>query len=205
MAATEITPRAARIVDVEAGPVLELLSLVPRDAGHLSALQIRPSATEGRVLLEMADRAVMAQIEADGDCARPVCIPRGPLAVLRKRHPDAERLVLDQLDAGVGLRSFGPDATVAMTVPEAAALPELPLLPLPATPTRTQGAELPLLLDPVLLARSLEVLRRLGCPTVQLSLLDHAVVGAALAITPSPISSLQGSIQIARCVLPEAA
>ncbi len=130
MAAAGIAPRTARIADLEAGPLLELLSLVPKDAGPLSALQIRPAATDGRVLLELADRAVMARIEADGDCSRPICIPRGPLTVLRKRHPNAERLVVDQLEVGVGLRSFGPDATVAMTVAEAAALPELPLLSL---------------------------------------------------------------------------
>lgn len=205
MAAAGIAPRTARIADLEAGPLLELLSLVPTGPEHLAALQIRPAATDGRVLLELADRAVMARIEADGDCSRQICIPRGPLAVLRRRHPNAARLVVDQLEAGVGLRSFGPDATVAMTVAEAAALPELPLLSLPAKPSRTRGAELPLLLDPALLCKSLEVLRRLGCPTVALSLLDHEVVGAALSLTPSPASSLQGSIQIARCVLPEAA
>lgn len=201
MAAAGIAPRTARIADLEAGPLLELLSLVPKDAGPLSALQIRPAATDGRVLLELADRAVMARIEADGDCSRSICLPRGPLTVLRKRHPNAERLVVDQLEVGVGLRSFGPDATVAMTVAEAAALPELPLLSLPAKPSRTRGAELPLLLDPVLLCRSLEVLRRLGCSPVALEVLDHEVVGAALSLTPNQASSLTGCVQIARCVL----
>lgn len=201
MAAAGIAPRTARIADLEAGPLLELLSLVPKNAGPLSALQIRPAATDGRVLLELADRAVMARIEADGDCSRSICLPRGPLTVLRKRHPNAERLVVDQLEVGVGLRSFGPDATVAMTVAEAAALPELPLLSLPAKPSRTRGAELPLLLDPVLLCRSLEVLRRLGCSPVALEVLDHEVVGAALSLTPNQASSLTGCVQIARCVL----
>lgn len=198
-----IAPRAARIADLEAAPLLELLSLVPTGPEQLAALQIRPASTDGRVLLELADRALMARIEADGDCARPISIPRGPLAVLRRRHPNAERLVLDQLEAGVGLRTFGPDATVAMTVAEAAALPELPLLALPTKPSRTGGAELPLLLDPVLLGRALEVLRRIGDGRVSLSPLDHEVVGVALAIPPGACS-LQGSIQIARCVLPEA-
>jgi hypothetical protein len=204
MGAAEIAPRAVRLADLPASPVLALLDLVPTGPEPLAALQIRPAAADGRVLLEVAGPSLMGRIEADGDCYRPVAIPRGPLAVLRKRHPDAERLVLDQLEAGVGLRSFGPDATVAMTVAAAAALPELPLVDLPEHPLPASGDALPLLLDPQLLARTLAVLRRLGCDRVRLELLSHPLVGAAVAIHPSPGCELAGAVQLARCVLPEA-
>lgn len=206
MGASDIAPRTARIADLPAAPALALLELVPRVPEGLAALQIRPAAADGRVLLEVAGSALIAQIEADGDCARPIAIPRGPLAVLRRRHPDAERLVLDQLEAGVGLRSFGADATLALTAPEAQALPALPLvaLPEPAASAAAAGADLPLLLNPLLLGRALGVLRSLGCDRVRLELLNHPLVGAAVAIHPAPGCELSGSIQLARCVPPEA-
>lgn len=201
-----IAPRAARIADLPAAPVLALLQLVPLAPEGLAALQIRPAAAEGRVLLEVAGPSLMARIEADGDCSRAVALPRGPLVVIRKRHPDAERLVLDQLEAGVGLRSFGPDATVAISAPEAQLLPDLPLVELPEHPAAAAAAGdgLPLLLDPQLLTSALAVLRRLGCDRVRLELLNHQLVGAAVSIHPAPGRELSGSIQLARCVPPEA-
>lgn len=199
-----IAPRAARIADLPAAPVLALLQLVPLAPEGLAALQIRPATANGRVLLELAGPALMGRIEADGDCSRPVAIPRGPLAVLRRRHPDAERLVLDQLEVGVGLRSFGPDATVALTAAEGELLPELPLVELPEPGTPGSGDDLPLLLDPQLLISAVTVLRRLARGPVRLELLSHPVVGAAVAIHPGADGGLQGSLQLARCVPPEA-
>lgn len=201
---TGIAPRAARIADLPAAPVLALLDLVPTGPEALAALQIRPAAAEGRVVLEVAGSSLLGRIEADGDCSRPVAIPRGPLAVLRKRHPNAERLVLDQLEVGLGVRSFGPDATVAVTAPEAQLLPDLPLVDLPERPHPAGGDAMPLLLDPRLVSQALGVLRRLGCDRVRLELLNHQLVGAAVAIHPAPGCELSGSIQLARCVPPEA-
>lgn len=201
---TGITTRVARIADLPARPLLTLLELVPQGPERLASLQVRPAAAEGRVLLEVASASLMARIEADGDCARPIALPRGPLAVLRRRHPDAERLVLDQLEVGVGLRSFGPDATVALTAAEGELLPELPLVELPEPGTPGSGDDLPLLLDPQLLISAVTVLRRLARGPVRLELLSHPVVGAAVAIHPGADGGLQGSLQLARCVPPEA-
>jgi hypothetical protein len=199
-----IAPRPERLADLPAAPVLALLDLVPSAPGALAALQIRPAEVDGRVLVEVAGSALMGRIEADGDCARPVAIPKAPLAMLRRRHPDADRLVLDQLEPGVGLRSFGADATVAITCPAAQLLPELPMVELPERPNPAAGDSLPLLLDPRLLMRALAVLHRLGCDRVRLELVSHAVVGAAVAIQPGPGCELSGSIQLARCLPPEA-
>ena len=153
-------------------------------------------------MVEAACSAVLARLEVDGDVEHPICLPRGPLLVLRRRHPEAERLVLDQLDTGVGVRTFGADATVALTSPRAEPLPELPFVPLPERPA--VGDLPPLLLDPVLLAKGLGVLARLGCETVSLTVLNHPVVGVALMARPGPCSSVGGSIQLARCQLQEA-
>ena len=204
MAAAGIATRSPRIADLPAAPALALLQLVPVAPEGLAVLQIRPAAAEGRVLLEVAGHALLGRIETDGDCARPIAVPRGPLAVLRKRHPDAERLVLDQLDPGVGLRSFGPDATVALTAAEGELLPQLPMVELPEAPAAAAGDGLPLLLDPQLLTRALAVLRGLGCDRVRLELLADPVVGCALVIHPGPGCDLSGSIQLARCLPREA-
>lgn len=204
MGASAIAPRAARLADLPAGPVLALLELVPATPESLAALQIRPSGRDGRVLLEAAGPAAMARLELEGDCDRTIAIPRGPLALVRRRHPDAERLVVDQLEAGVGLRSFGPDSTLALCAPEAQQLPALPLVDLPERSAVAAGDGLPLLLDPLLLTRALAVLRRLGCSRVRLALLSHPVVGVALAVQPGPGCDLSGSIQLARCLPPEA-
>ena len=203
MTAVEIAPRTPRIADLEAAPVLELLALVPTEPEPLAALQIRPADTEGRVLLELASTALMARLEVDGDCSRLIALPRGPLAVLRRRHGDAERLVIDELEAGTGLRTFAADSTVAITCSQAAPLPQLPM----AEPSEGQpagGDALPVWLDPALLNKALGVLVRLGTAPVELALLNHPVVGAALRIRPRQDSGLSGAIQIARCVPPEA-
>lgn len=202
MTAAAIAPRAARLADLEAAPVLALLDLVGRSPEQLAAVQISPGPTDGRVVVEAACSAVMARLEVDGDAEHPICLPRGPLLVLRRRHPEAERLVLDQLDTGVGMRTFGPDTTVAITSPRAEPLPPLPFVPLPERPAA--GDRLPLLLDPVLLGKGLGVLARLGCGTVALTVLDHPVVGAALVARPGPGSAVAGAIQLARCQLQEA-
>jgi hypothetical protein len=204
----EIAPRGVRLADLPAAPVLALLDLIPRSGTPetLAALQVRRGPTEGRVLLEVATVALLARIEVDGDCGRSVAVPRAPLAVLRRRCGDAERLVIDRVpEPGlIGLRCFAPDSTVALACPEAEPLPDLPLVDLPEPPTPTAGVDLPLLLDPVLLRRALKVLQDLGCNRVRLELLRHPVVGAALAVHPGPGADLSGSIQLARCLPREA-
>lgn len=204
--AASIATRRPRVADLPAPVVLALLDLVPKGPEALAVLQIRPAPADGRVVVEAASHAVMAQIEVDGDCDRPIAIPRGPLAVLRKRAADAERLVLDAAPEPslIGLRAFSSDATVALSCPEAAALPALPMVELPERPAVAAGDALPLLLDPALLGRAVAVLRRLGASTVRLELLQHPVVGAAVAIAAGPGSELTGSIQIAR-ILPQEA
>lgn len=201
---TELACRSARLADLPAAPVLALLELVPSKPEPLAVLQIRPALTEGRVLVEIASPALMGCLELEGDCAGPVALPRAPLAVLKRRHADAERLVVDRVELGLGLRSFSRDATVALTAPEGPPLPELPLVELPENANAAAGDQLPLLLDPALLARALLVLARLGCAPVALVPLAHPVVGAALALAPGPGSDLSGSIQLARCVPREA-
>lgn len=206
MTAAELAPRAARLADLPAAPALALLDLIPRGPEPLAALQIRRGPTEGRILLEVATDSLIARIEVDGDCARPVAIPRVPLAVLRRRCGDAERLVVDVVpEPGlIGLRCFAPDSTTALSCPEAEPLPELPLVDLPESLAPAAGVDLPLLLDPVLLRRALGVLHDLGSRRVRLEPLQHQVVGAALVIHPGPGSDLSGSIQLARCLPREA-
>jgi hypothetical protein len=201
-----IASRAARIADLPAAPVLALLELVPADPEALASLQIRPAGKEGLAQLEVASPVLMGRLEVEGDCSRPVSLPRGALAVIRRRHSDAERLVVDAVaEPGmVGLRSFGKDATVAISCPEAQPLPELPLVPLPEAPRPAAGAPLPLLLDPVLLSRAIGVLHRLDCRPIRLELLGDPLVGAALAIYPAPGGDLSGALQLARCLPPEA-
>jgi hypothetical protein len=202
-----IAPRAARIADLPAAPLLALLELVPPDPEALAALQIRPAEQEGLALLEVASPVLLGRLVVEADCSRLVALPRGALAVIRRRHADAERLVVDAVSEPgmVGLRSFGKDATLAISCPEAQPLPELPLVPLPEAPRPAAGDPLPLLLDPVLLSRAIGVLHRLDCRPIRLELLGDPLVGAALAIHPAPGSDLTGSLQLARCALPEAA
>lgn len=198
--------RDARLADLPALPLLALLEVAPRSPESLAAVQIRPAGAEGRVLLEAINGVVMVQIEADGDVSAPVSVPRSALAVIKRRHPDAERLVLDRLEApgAVGVRSFGEAATVAFSCPMADPLPALPLVALPETPGAV-GDAMPLLLDPVALGQALAVLTRLGVAPVEVVPLSDPLVGVALRIRGAGDLELDGSVQLARMVLMEAA
>lgn len=208
MATAELAARPTRLADLPASAVLALLDLVPRSPDGLAVLQIRPGPSEGLVVLEVAAPAAMGRLVLEGDASRPIALPRAALALLKRRHLDAQRLVVDQLEhegpCRLGLRSFGPDCTMAISCPEAAALPELPLLelPVPPSPSEFAGDALPLLLDPALLAKALAVLSRLGINRVRIHPLSDRLVG--LVLEPGPGSELAGSLQLARCVLLEA-
>jgi hypothetical protein len=195
--------RDARLADLPARPLLALLEVVPRLPESLAAVQIRPAGAEGRVLLEAVNGVVMVQIEAEGEASAPVSVPRSALGVIKRRHPDAERLVLDRLGA-VGVRSFGEAATVAFSCPMAEPLPALPLVGLPESPMPV-GDSLPLLLDPVALGQGLAVLTRLGIAPVEVVPLADPLVGVALRIRGAGDLELGGSVQLARMVLMEAA
>lgn len=205
MTTAGIAPRAARLADLPAPPLLALLELVPSKPEGLACLQIRPGPSEGLVEVEVAGPSVMGRLVLEGEAARPVCLPRAALVLLKRRHPDAERLVIDALEdpRHIGLRTFSACSTVAISTPEAAALPLLPLVTLaPDAPPPAAGAALPLLLDPALLARALTVLHRLGSWPVRIHLLADPLVGVALE--PGAHSDLAGGLQLARCVLLEA-
>jgi hypothetical protein len=147
-------------------------------------------------MLETLSQAVAAAIEVDGEAARAVTIPAAALLSLRRRHPEAERLTIDDQSPLLRIRSLSEGAIVALACPEADPLPEIPL-PEPRLLDR-DGIRPPLLVDPLLLRQATEALRRMGCSPVRVTWVDdHPSIG--LALEPLPVGELRGCVWICRC------
>ena len=147
-----LAQRPQRLADLPAKVAYELAKLAPSDPAGLAAVRVRPAGTEARVVVEAVSAVVVASIEADGTAVRPISLPRAALLSLRRRHPEAERLTVDDLAPLLRLRTLGTAMAVAIVCPQG---PALPTISLPA-PAEHPGTGRPLLLDPGLLGRSLD-------------------------------------------------
>jgi len=189
MSATALATTGPRLADLPAAPLLALAALIPAKPPGLAAVRIRPTAG-GRVVIEALANTVAAALEVEGEALQPLTLPRWALLELRRRHREAERLVIEPFGQGLRLVSLGDRAAVALACGEAAALPELPTWrPLERLPAD------PLLIDPQLLAQALAALQQAAPGPVELRWLDHPVLGLQLA----PISGeAAGSLAVAR-------
>jgi len=160
-AATALAKRRPRLADLPAGPILGLLVLTP-SGGDRCHVALRP-AGPGRVIAEAGDGAIVAALEIEGELTRPMALPRAALATLRRRHPTADRLAVDGPAAdGPGLlRISALDSSSAATVltPEATPVDGLGDLLTDPPPGDARGA----MLDPLLITRAMEAMRRI-CP-----------------------------------------
>lgn len=184
-----IVTTAQALAEVPAAALFGLAALAPTKPAGLAAVRIRPAAAAGRVRIEALGNTIAAALEVEGLAARAVSVPRWALMEQRRRHRNAERVVIDPLGQGLRLVALAEGLAVAVACGEVAALPELPTWAPLAGPAR------PLLFDPALLEAALAGLREAAAGPVELRLLDHPVLGLELA----PIGEgVAGSVAVAR-------
>lgn len=116
----------------------------------------------------------------DAEVQRPLAIPRHVLRRLRQRHPEAERVAIQQADPDIpgllALRSLSANAVSVVWFPEPSHR-----LPLPLHDRFELGmGEQSLLLAPGLLATATALLQALGAPAFELRTVVHPVVGLEL-------------------------
>lgn len=197
--------RRPRLGDVPARAVFALLGLVP-SKGPRAYIHLRP-AGEDRVIVEAGGGAVVGVIELRGTVARELALPRAGLAMLAKRHPQAERLAVDGAlpDGPAGmLRLAALDAHSSATVlaPEAELQPGTVSALLEDDQPLLVGDERAALLNMQLLSQAADTLRRL-CPgpAAEAALPRHDLLGAVLRARPDPDGDVvSAAIALARCV-----
>lgn len=208
-ATTQLARRRPRIADLPAGPVLNLLALVPK-AGPRAYIHLRGGGA-GRVLIEAGGGALVAAVEVRGELAREVALPRAGVALLQRRHGAADRLTVDGAlpdgpPGGLLLRAL--DATSAASVAcleeeiQPGTVSELiaedrPLL---------AGAERSCLLNLQLLGQAADTLRRLCPGAADVEMPRHDLLAVVLRGRPDPDGDVVGcAVALARCVRPSEA
>jgi hypothetical protein len=170
---------------------MTLARLAP-SRGNWARLQLRP-AESGAVAEVVAAETTMAArlLLPDAYVARPVAMPSQALATLQRRHPEAERLGLQDDGGMLLLRTYSNDGAAAVACVETDPLPDLPFIAPP--PPRELLPQL--LLSPAILATAAGLLQRLGCSVVEVTPLAGAVLGLQLA-------GGRCTLQLARMVVP---
>ena len=200
-AATALAKRRPRLADLPAGPILGLLGLTP-SGGDRCHVALRP-AGPGRVIAEAGGGAIVAALEIEGELTRPMALPRSALATLRRRHPTAERLAIDgpspAADGPGLLRVSALDQSSAATVitPETTLVDGLGDLLSDPPPGDARGA----VLDPVLLTRAMEAMRRICPGPVTVSLSTDELLG--LVVRGHPVDGdgvITATIAVVRMV-----
>ncbi len=196
-AALVIATGSSRLADLPAAPLLAVAGLAPARPAALAAVRIAPAAAAGRVVIEALSNFQAVRVVVAGTAARPVSIPRWALLELRRRHREAERVVVEpQGPVGLRLVSLAEAIGTAAVCGEVAELPELPTWePLEGEPPG------PLLLDPALLAAALAGLREASPQPVELRWLDHPVLGVSLELLGGEVA---GCVALARMARTEA-
>jgi hypothetical protein len=186
-----IATGSSRLADLPAGPLLAVAALAPARPAALAAVRIAPAAAPGRVVLEALSNFQAVRLEVAGTAARAVTVPRWALMELRRRHREADRLVIEPMGpVGLRLVSLAEAIGTAAVCGEVAELPELPTWePLMGEPPG------PLLLDPALLAAALAGLREASPQPVEVRWLDHAVLGLSLELLGGEVA---GGVALAR-------
>jgi hypothetical protein len=196
---SSITTRTQRLADLPAAPIFALLGLINSKPEGLAAVRIRP-ADPGEVLLEVVSATVAASITVEATAEREITLPRASLLALKRMHAAAERLVVEAHGDRLQLRTFSLETTVATLASEPPALPEIPggLANVPVVP----DAPAPVLLDPRLLTAAIAAATAInrGAGPVEITLLDHPVLGIAVSPNPWGESAAYGSIQLARMI-----
>jgi len=118
------------------------------------------------VLVEAGNGAIVAALEVEGELERPLALPRAALAILRRRHPTADRLAIDGPAAdGPGLlrlTALDQCSSASVLAPEADLIAALGA-DLLDPPLQRLGEAKGTMLDPVLVAMAVEAMRRV-CP-----------------------------------------
>lgn len=191
--------RRPRLADLPAPPLLALAPLVPH---HRPAVMLRPISSD-RVMAEAGSGACCALLELDGQLSRPLYLPRAALITLAKRHPLAERLVIDANDDGLLLfRAINGDSSATVICSEADALVGSVATLLQAVPLLALGDEQQALINPQLLRKALAVLIRIsGDSPIALAMPAHDTLAVVLHARPAAGSDLiRAAIALARMI-----
>lgn len=194
--------RRPRLADL---PWQPLRPLVPLLVPSRPALVLRPIC-DGLVMAEAGGGACCAVLELAGELSRELYLSRAGLTTLARRHPRAERLVIDGPDPDGAdlllLRAIDADSAATVICLEADALGGSVASLLAAVPVLALGDGQQALIDPQLLRKALEVMRRIsGGGPVDLSVANHDTLAMLVKARPAPDSDLiRGCIAVARMI-----
>lgn len=161
------------------------------------------------MIVEAGGGAVVGVIELRGTLARELALPRVGLALLARRHPQAERLAVDGAlpDGPAGmLRLAALDAHSSATVlaPEAELQPGT-VSDLLRDPPLLAGAERAALLNTALLSQAADTLRRLCPGAADVEMPQHDLLALLIRGRPDPDGDVVGAaVALARCISVEA-
>jgi hypothetical protein len=114
----------APLADLPAKPLLIASLFCDKSIPECSNVVILSGEDEGEVQLFGVTRHSAISITAQGRCTRRVEIPGQSLAMIRKRHADADHIALVEIPGDfptLALRSYSPELTLGIEVPEGAA------------------------------------------------------------------------------------
>jgi hypothetical protein len=113
----------APLAEVPAQPLLIASLFCDKSIPECSNVVILPGDDEGEVQLFGVTRHSAISITAQGRCTRRVEIPGQSLAMIRKRHADADHIALVEIPGDfptLALRSYSAGMTLAIELPEGA-------------------------------------------------------------------------------------
>lgn len=193
--------RRPRLADLPARPLLGLLA-VTQKTGPRSAIVLRPDGD--RVWAESSSGPLAAAVLMTGDLTRPLAIPRDAIALLQRRHPDAERLAIEGAApgemGGLLLRTLSSASAVSVIAAERP-VPDGPSVADLIRGIEGQGGGAAALLDLQLLTAAADCVRRIcGTGMADLQLVDHPVLGLLVRGQPSDDLIRLAVVAVARCV-----
>lgn len=192
-----ITLSGPRVADIPAAPLMAVAQLLPARPVDLAVVRLRP-AGGGRVWIEAIAHYMAVSLLLQGSVDRSALyLPRWAVMAQRRRHPDAERMIVEEMGAGFRLVSISDRAAVAVAMGEG---PEIPAIP---EPPDLRGPVDPTLLDPDLLAAAVAAMRTAAPGALEVVPLDHPVL--AWAVRPGTCEDVAGpGVMIGRMVLASA-
>lgn len=188
-----------RVLDAPAGPLLDLVPLLPVSGG-LALVDVLPGPG-GRCLARFASAAVVGEITLpDATAEQLTTLPASVLRSMLRRHRDAVRIAGDLLPSGLMVwRSLSEQTALSLQAPSPDPLP-------PVMVDRSIAETLdgyPLLFDAAILQKVMGVARALTRQSVRLlPIWDGGPAGIELSFDAADPDAVSGWFRVARCIDP---